>query len=316
MTPSSIQHLLITGASGFVGSNLIPFLQRQLPNTSISILSRTRNIHQPNTILWSELETSATAAVDAVIHLAGKAHDTSNTSAEQEYFNVNFGLTQQLYDWYLKSNAKKFIYLSSVKAVADTVEGILKEDRTPQPKTPYGKSKLQAEQYILNSNNNPHKSYYILRPCMIHGPGNKGNLNLLYQFASKGWPYPLADFENKRSFLSIGNLMIVLHELLINPIASDIFNVADDEALSTNDLIRIMASEQNRPARLWKLPKSIVTSLASLGDVLKLPLSSERLKKLTESYVVSNKKIKTALGIEAMPTSAYDGMIATVKSFK
>src|SRR5690606_13373271 len=131
----------------------------------------------------------------AIIHLAGKAHDTQNTSSPEEYFQVNTELTKQLFDKFLQSNARDFIYFSSVKAVADTVSGLLGEDVTPNPQTPYGQSKWQAEQY-LNSQPLPEgKRLFILRPCMIHGPGNKGNLNLLYQVSSKGLPWPLAAFE-------------------------------------------------------------------------------------------------------------------------
>jgi nucleoside-diphosphate-sugar epimerase len=89
------------------------------------------------------------------------------------------------------------------------VEGVLTEEVEPKPLTHYGKSKLMAEEYILSQPLSVGKSYYILRPCMIHGPGNKGNLNLLYQIVQKGIPYPLAAFENKRSFLSIENLCFI-----------------------------------------------------------------------------------------------------------
>src|SRR5690606_31466401 len=102
-----------------------------------------------------------------------------------------------LYDWYLKSKATKFIYASSVKAIADSVEGELTEDTPARPLTAYGISKLKAEEYIQQlSLGMTSKAFYILRPCMVHGPGNKGNLNLLYKFVTKGIPYPLGAFNN------------------------------------------------------------------------------------------------------------------------
>jgi len=316
-----IRHLLISGTGGFVGTNLIPYLKHQLPDVKITHLSRTRPTQPTDDsyVLWSELSTASLQEVDAVIHLAGKAHDTQNTSAPHEYFDINYGLTKQLYDWYLQQTATKFIFLSSVKAAADRVSGVLEENITPDPKTPYGQSKLKAETHIISASagvSANDKKYYILRPCMIHGPGNKGNLNLLYQFAAKGWPYPLADFSNKRSFLSIENLSFVITQLLKQEVASGIFHLADDEPLSTNDLIRIMSGVMNKPARLLRLPQSFVTSIAGIGDLLRLPLNKERLKKLTESYVVSNKKIKAALHIDQLPIAAAEGMITTIKSFK
>src|SRR5690606_1547157 len=117
---------------------------------------------------------------------------------------------------FLKRDAEVFIYMSSVKAAADTVDGILTEEKQPNPKTPYGQSKRKAEEYLLNATLPEGKRVYILRPCMIHGPGNKGNLNLLYKFVQKGIPYPLAAFENRRSFLSIDNLNFVILQLLQN----------------------------------------------------------------------------------------------------
>lgn len=109
----------------------------------------------------------------------------------------------------MASPARKFIFFSSVKAAADFVPGdLLTEDIVPHPVGPYGESKIKAEEYILN-----HPAYekqvYILRPCMIHGPGNKGNLNLLHQVIKKGIPWPLGAFENRRSFTSIGNLILL-----------------------------------------------------------------------------------------------------------
>lgn len=150
---------------------------------------------------------------------------------------------------------------------------------------------------------------------MIHGPGNKGNLNLLYNLISKKIPWPLGSFENKRSFCSIDNLTFVIQELIEHEdIPSGIYNVADDEPLSTNELIGLIAQSQNRNPIVWKISKSLIEKAARIGDKLHLPLNSERLHKLTSSYVVSNDKIKTALG-KPLPVSSKEGLLKTFQSF-
>ena len=200
--------------------------------------------------------------------------------------------------------------------MADTVDGVLTEDVEGKPLTPYGKSKWEAEKYILSQNLPQGKRVFIIRPCMIHGPGNKGNLNLLYKVVEKGLPWPLAAFQNQRSFLSIGNLNYLIFEMLINKsVASGIYNFADDKAISTNQLVSIIAGSLGKRPKLWKFPASMIYILAKVGDVLSLPLNSERLKKLTESYVVSNRKIKKALGISELPIKAEEGLRRTINSF-
>ncbi len=107
------------------------------------------------------------------------------------------------------------------------------------------------------------KRVYILRPCMIHGPGNKGNLNLLYNIVSKGIPWPLGAFHNQRSFLSISNLEYVIRQLIENDIAPGTYQVADDEPVSTNELIRLVSQSLSRKPRIWKLPPGIIRGAAA-----------------------------------------------------
>ena len=250
------------------------------------------------------------------IHLAGKAQDTKNQSSAQEYLNINTALTQKIFDFFLESSAKKFIFFSSVKAVADTVVGeVLREDVIPTPIGPYGESKIRAEEYIQKYLPKD-KRVYILRPCMIHGPGNKGNLNLLYNVVKKGIPWPLGDFENRRSFTSIDNLCAVIDGLVTKDVPSGIYHMADDEALSTNELIATMCEAMGREPHIWRLNKGLMEGCAGLGTLLHLPLNTERLRKLTENYVVSNEKIKKALGMEKMPITAREGLVKTIKSFE
>jgi nucleoside-diphosphate-sugar epimerase len=303
--------LLITGASGFIGTNLIPYLRNRFKDVVIKTLGRNDADY-----LWADLKETDLAGIDAVIHLAGKAHDTQHTSAAAAYFEANFELTKKLYDLSKAAGVPRFMYVSSVKAAADSVEGVLKEDHVADPKTPYGQSKLMAEQYITTHCVSTSARCYVLRPCMVHGPGNKGNLNLLYQFAKRGVPYPLAAFDNRRSFLSIANFCFVVGELLTRDIPSGIYNLADDEPLPTTELIKLMAEVEQRKASLWRPSPSLIRLLARGGDLVKLPLNSERLKKLTESYVVSNDKIRKALGVERMPVSAREGLRQTIQSFR
>ncbi|MGY3211140.1 NAD-dependent epimerase/dehydratase family protein [Mucilaginibacter sp. HD30] len=292
----------ITGYSGFVGKNLINYLTKS--QLCISVIDR-KQLYTPFPLQQESV----------FIHLAGKAHDLKKASNPREYYEVNYELTQKLYDAFLQSNAKKFIFVSSVKAAADSVDGTLTEDANPDPKTDYGKSKLMAEQYIQSQPLPDGKSYYILRPCMIHGPGNKGNLNLLYQFVKKGIPYPLAGFDNKRSFLSVKNLCFIIKELIEKDnIPSGVYHVADDEPLSTNEVVSILSASINKKPKLWKIPPGLIQTVAKIGDALHLPLTTERLNKLTESYVVSNQKIKQAIGKD-LPLSARNGLEITAASF-
>lgn len=295
--------VIITGISGFVGQNLSKFLEESGNNIEgLSLRNKKWNLNKD---------------ADTIIHLAGKAHDTANTSSDAEYFEVNTELTKKLFDQFLNSEIKDFIYFSSVKATADSLDGILDESHISDPKTPYGKSKLEAEKYLLSKTLPENKRLFIIRPCMIHGPGNKGNLNLLYKVVEKGIPWILASFENKRSFLSIDNLNFLISEIIINKRASSgVYNFSDDIALSTNDVVRVIASVSGKKEKLWKINPQLISTLAKIGDVLKLPLNSERLKKLTESYVVSNSKIKKELGGNQLPVSSKEGLTKTIKSFQ
>lgn len=296
-----MKNILITGLSGFVGSNLKDYLASDA-NLNLIAYSRSNSLVDLN-------------QTDAIVHLAGKAHDLKNVSRPEDYYEANFELTKKLYDAFLLSNAKKFIFISSVKASADIVDGILTEDDNSNPKNHYGKSKLMAEEYIRSVRLPEGKYYFILRPCMIHGPGNKGNLNLLYKVVSKGIPWPLAAFNNSRSFLSIENLCFVIKEIIDrDDIPSGIYNVADDDTLSTNELIMLIAQSQNRKPKIWKISKSFIELIAVIGDKLRLSLNSERLQKLTDSYIVSNQKIKLAIG-KPLPVSSREGLLKTFKSF-
>jgi nucleoside-diphosphate-sugar epimerase len=288
----------VSGLNGFVGKNISSLL-----NNSFQFKKINFNCIQLNNS-------------DIVLHLAGKAHDFRNKSDFDEYYKVNYELTRELFDAFLASKARVFITLSSVKAVADKVEGELKEDITPNPITNYGKSKLLAEQYILSKPIPEGKRVFILRPCMIHGPGNKGNLSLLYHFVSKGLPWPLGLYNNSRSYLSIDNLCFIIKELIEREdIQSGVYHVADDITISTNEIIEMIAELKGKKVKILRLSKNLINVIARFGDILKLPFNSERLQKLTENYVVSNAKIKEALG-KHLPISAKEGLFKTFITFE
>lgn len=330
--------ILITGVHGFVGSNLVETLKYEHTIYGLDIISPVKDGVR-YTFSWDFLDKPGEIPeVAAIIHLAGKAHDTKNQSAADVYFKVNTGLTQKIFDWFLaQPKCKKFVFFSTAKAAADKVEGVLTEDVEPAPVGPYGESKIAAENYIISkfqdsgfkfqdmkpeTGDSPlkpetlAKQVYIFRPCMIHGPGNKGNLNLLYNVVRKGIPWPLGAFENRRTFTSVENICFAVNGVLTKDVPSGIYNMGDDEALSTNELIEEICKSLGKKAHIWKLPKGLMNGVAKVGGFLHLPLNPERLRKLTESYISSNAKIKKALGVEKMPVDARQGLKVTLESFK
>lgn len=302
---------IITGNKGFVGINLTTYLTKL--NKSVLGVSRSPSEDEIN---YQNLKLDVLNKSKAFIHLAGKAHDLKKTSQDSEYFKVNTELTIELFNKFLQSSCKVFIYMSSVKAAADIVEGKLTEQIKENPVTVYGKSKLKAEQYILSKKIPDDKRIYILRPCMIHGPNNKGNLNLLYSFVAKGIPYPFGKYQNKRSFVSVENLCFIIIELIDNnSIKSGVYNIADDTPLSTSDLVEIIGRTIGKTSKILNTPKSIINIIAKLGDIIPLPINSERVQKLTENYVVSNQKIKEAIKKD-LPLSTIEGVKKTIISFQ
>ena len=315
--------ILITGVHGFVGSNLVAYLAADHVIYGLDIIAPHKE-GVVKTYTWDDLESGLVPEVDAIVHLAGKAHDTKNQAASDVYFKINTGLTQKVFDYFLTSSARKFVFFSTAKAAADKVEGVLTEEVVPSPVGPYGESKIKAEEYILSktgalknnaSNSLTTKQVYIFRPCMIHGPGNKGNLNLLYNVVKKGFPWPLGAFENRRTFTSVENMCFAVNGVLTKDVQSGIYNMGDDEALSTNELIEEICKSLGKKAHIWRIPKKLMYGVAKIGGWLHLPLDPERLRKLTENYISSNAKIKLALGIQRMPVDAREGLKVTLESF-
>ncbi len=314
--------ILITGVHGFVGSNLVEALKKEHTVYGLDIIAPEKE-GVIKTYSWDDLDKEGgIPEVDAIIHLAGKAHDVKSDGRGQRevYMKINCGLTIKIFDYFCAHpKCRKFVFFSTAKSAADRVDGILTEDVVPAPVGPYGESKIAAERYLLSKMDevrSENKDVYIFRPCMIHGPGNKGNLNLLYNAVRKGLPWPLGAFENKRTFTSVENVCFAVNGVLTKDVESGIYNMGDDEPLSTNELIEEICSSLGRKARIWKLPKGLMNGVAKVGGWLHLPLTSERLRKLTESYISSNAKIKAALGVERMPVDARTGLKRTLEAFR
>ena len=285
-------HVLLTGAYGFVGTNLCRYLAGRGHVCDALDLPSARRDGLPFAAFhtWDRLDDLP--RYDAVVHLAGKAHDLRKTADPQSYFDINVGLTEKIFDA-CTGKTRRFVYFSSSKAA--------------EADTPYGRSKLAAETFLAGR-------AIVLRPAMIHGPGNKGNLNLLWGVARRGIPWPLAAFDNRRSFTSVGNACAVV-EALCERGENGVYPLADDDPLSTNRLIELIAETCGRKPRLWRVPKALMRLCARVGDFLPLPLDSERLGKLTGDSLVDNSALKAALGWSRMPVAAEDGLRATLASF-
>lgn len=292
----------VTGASGFIGKNISKYFEQ-------------KGMEVVHLNLRKEYAKEHLNGLSALVHLAGKAHDLKGKAQLEEYIAVNTTLTANLYTDFLSSDVPVFCYLSSVKAVVDHPSDIVTETMTASPATSYGISKLKAEEFIISQKPVGGKRTYILRPCMIHGPENKGNLNLLYQFVKRGVPYPLAAFHNKRSFLAVENLCFVIEQLIKRTdVSSGVYHVADSQPISTNDLIQLIGQTLGRKPIMWSVPKFFVRVISRIGDVLKLPINSHVLNKLTEDYIVSNEKIEKALGTP-LPVEVEAGLRKTLSSF-
>jgi nucleoside-diphosphate-sugar epimerase len=312
-------NILITGFTGFVGSHLTKYLRKE---QAFSLTGMTRDKNKTDLKDYPQMDRivnkeDVTAHCDAetIIHLAGKAHDLKGKDENREYYLANEKLTTELYDAFLASeSAKNFIFISTVSVFEKDSGKPYTEEDEPAPATPYSISKLNAEKYIRKQPLPEGKRFYILRPSIIYGPQNKGNLVMLFHFLSKGIPYPLGSFENKRSFLSVENFCFVLKKLINNQgVLPGIYHIADNEVLSTVDVVRLIDSVTQKNIKILRVPVPLVRLAAKAGDILPIPFDNEKLEKLTNDFVISNQKIKLALQTD-MPVNTYDGLLDMFKT--
>ena len=298
-----MKKIIITGASGFIGKSFFNHF-KQNNAVQVETLSLRNN--------WV-LNKNA----DVLIHLAAKSSDSYKTSDEKEYFEVNRDLTIKLFQAFLDSKIKDFIYFSSAKVITDNAADCLTEETPLNPMSVYGRSKKAAEEYLLAHKLPEGKRLLIIRPCLVHGEGNHGNLIALYKLVKKGFPWFFAGFENKRSFLHIDNLIYCIDKLLEDRnIASGVYNIADDQPISTNELISLMGEVAKKPVRLWTIPSGLVSAAFKVGDILHLPINTNILNKLTGNFFISNQKLKDAINVEKLPFSTQEGLLKTLNSIK
>jgi len=294
---------LILGSSGFIGKNLIHSLQN-----SVGISLRNHD--------WEK--NLAVDNVDTIVNLVGKAHDHARESNERDYYHANVELTKHIFTEFTKSSAKLMIHVSSIASVEEfEAAHPLSEDDECHPVSWYGQSKRQAEEWLLMQEIPLDKKLIILRPPMVHGPGDKGNLGLLYKFISKGIPYPLAAFDNIRSFICIDNFVFFIQKIIENKEKLDtgIYHISDNEPVGTKEIIAIIKDVTGKESPDLTLPKFFVRIIAKLGEFIPIPLNSSRLKKMTSNLLVSNSKIKQLLDIENLPLTASLGIKKTIESF-
>lgn len=306
MSTKLLDTILISGASGFIGKHFCDYLNRETV-TYVKLNLRDYG--------WQESWKNSFQPIKTVVHLAGA---NEGTAGKTTYDEVNAILTKKVFESFLESNAELFIYVSSIKALADEEinEKPLTEDLQKRPSTTaYAQSKADAEKYISSVSLPSNKRLVIVRPCLVYGPGNLGNLNRLIKMVQNGIPYPFAALDNQRSILYVENFCAVLKALHEKTIDSGIYHLSDNGYYSTTELVEMIAKELGKPAKLWAINKKYLIFMAKLGSFFHLPFNLKTLHKLTKNYRVENSKLLNALEIK-LPYSTKKGIQKTITSIK
>ncbi len=233
--------ILLTGASGFIGSRFLELLDTEYNIKTVSFQHSKVNDVNLN-------------GIDCIVHLAGKAHAMKETE-EQVYFDINYELTKSLADKATLQGVRHFIFISSVKVYGEYIDNELNETSPCTPDDAYGQSKLMAEKYLQSIQNEAFK-VAIVRPPMVYGPGAKGNIIKLMQLASTKYPLPFGNIQNLRSVVFIDNLVLLLRTI-IEQKAFGIFIGGDQQPVSSSFLIKEIRKNLHKEPLLFPIPHFI-----------------------------------------------------------
>jgi len=318
---------LVTGSTGFIASHLIPLLIQQgwkvraaIRNPTNKLPSKVSTANLGNIDGLTQWEPTLTD-MDTVIHLAARTHilHDNTPNPEAEFLKVNVQGTANLVKQSIAAGVKHFIFISSIGAMATLSDHHLTETSPCQPDTPYGRSKLQAEQALIELASQSNMTWTILRPTLVYGSGNPGNMERLIKLINRGIPLPFGLVNNRRSLLYVGNLVNAIATCLTHPNAKNqTFLVSDGQDLSTPELIRKIAYHLERPCHLLPVPPSLLKLAGHLGDTIEqftqrpLPLNRSTIDRLLGSLVVDSSHIRNTLNWEP-PYTVDEGLSKTLR---
>lgn len=264
--------VLVTGATGFVGSRVVELLSKSHEVMAIS-RSRVREMGQVRSALVGDIRSntewgSLLEGVDVVVHCAAKVHDLSSKSSDIDDFRkVNVEGSLQLARHSAKAGVQRFIFLSSIKVNGEfNLCGPFKASDQPQPQGPYAISKMEAEQCIREVCKETGMEYVVIRPPLVYGPGVKANFYSMLNLVAKGWPLPLGALDhNERSLVYLDNLVDLIGHCAHHPKAANSTLLVDDNTkVSTSHLVEKMAQALGVKCRLISVPVSLISCLAAL----------------------------------------------------
>lgn len=294
--------ILVTGATGFIGSHLVPFLKTRHEVETLNA----RTVSTTSTEWHAQVD-----RCDVLVHLAGRAHVSSKTSDSEIYKSINTDLTEMLAQR-LALNSKHIIFVSSSVAYghqSHVGEPFLVNDSL-QSGSPYAASKVAAEVSLQTISKQHQLTYTIIRPPLVYGPSVKANFLSMLQWVHRGAPLPLGSAQNLRSFVGIRNLIDLIENCVTNDAAKNqIFNVSDDHDVSTTDLLQMIATSMDKRARLVKIPLTVLR----LGS--RLIGKPRAYDGLCGSFQLDISQTKQKLGWRP-PFSLQDEIAATVAWFQ
>lgn len=263
--------ILITGANGFIGKRFLEYNKERFEITTLSVRDESYKNFDYN-------------GFDSIVHLAGKAHDM-DCKDDSEYFKINVDITKALATKAKADGVKHFIYISSVKVYGNEDRGLITEKSDCTPEDAYGKSKLEAEQFVKTLQYQNFK-VAIVRPPMVYGKGVKGNMDKLIALCNKNYPLPFGNIGNLRTMVFVDNLVELLNTI-IDQQAQGIFIPGDKKPISTNDLIVLIRKALGKEPKLISIPKFLRSIIKTFKPAFH--------KRLFGSFVIDTRNTNATL---------------------
>ena len=310
--------ILVTGATGFIGKQLSDVLTNSGHEVRTTSRSLDPNSSTTREMIICDLESAdnldqMTKGCDAIVHLAGRAHVMSDDplTSESLYVSANVDVTKKLAQSASRTGVKRMILMSSVKVNGEstTIDTPFTPLDVPNPQDPYGRSKAHAEQALWEISSKSELEGVVVRPPLVYGPGVRANFASLIGIVSRGIPLPLGSIQNKRSFVSLDNLVDLIATTLQSPkAAGNTFLVSDDHDLSTPELIRSIASALDQSPMLIPFPPALLKLAATAAG--KRGAYDRLCGSLTVDIALTKQKLSWA-----PPFTVQDSLQRTVDAF-